>query len=220
MGNTPVTAKNATPKIFRKKYLRKLDNYDDLHYCPDMIPNELLDPEKLEILIPPLEDTPPLPMRITDTREKIHAAAMTACTLMALGDDEIPVEEIEDGRDLARKIFQDGREPTEEELKRPAVVLHLEALLTEYDHEIIKDATSVRRYVTHRLLEESTPDKDPKYALRALENLGKITEVGLFTERIEVTVKQQSTEELEDKLKKALEILDAKTVEGVVIHKE
>ena len=184
-----------------------------------MIPNELLDPEKLEILIPPLEDTPPLPMRITDTREKIHAAAMTACTLMALGDDEIPVEEIEDGRSLARKIFQDGREPTEEELKRPAVVLHLEALLTEYDHEIIQDATSVRRYVTHRLLEESGPDKDPKQSLRALQLLGNITEVGLFTERVEVTVKQQSTEELEDKLMKALAILDAKTVQGEVVSR-
>ena len=207
-------------KFFAKKYLRKLDNYDELHYCPHMIPNELLDPVDLnmEVLIPPLETHAPDSMKIEDTREKIHAAAMTACTLMALGDDEIPVEEIEDGRDLARKIFQDGREPTEEELKRPAVVLHLEALLTEYDHEIIKDATSVRRYVTHRLLEESTPDKDPKYALRALENLGKITEVGLFTERVEVTIKQQSTEELEDKLMQALAILDAKTVEGEVVH--
>lgn len=184
-----------------------------------MIPNELLDPNRIEVLIPPLEDTPPLPMRITDTREKIHAAAMTACAMMAIGDDEIDEAEIKDGRDLARIIFRDGREPTEEELKRPAVVLHLEALLTEYDHEIIQDATSVRRYVTHRLLEESAPDKDPKQSLRALQLLGNITEVGLFTERVEVTVKQQTTEELEDKLKRALEILDAKTVDGVVIQK-
>lgn len=179
-----------------------------------MIPNELLDPEHIEILIPPLEDTPPMPMKIIDTRAKIHSAAMTACTLMALGDDEIEPEELEDGRNLARKIFQTGREPTEEELKRPAVVLHLEALLSEYDHEIVRDATSVRRYVTHRLLEESHPDKDPKQSLRALQLLGNITEVGLFTERVEVTVKQQTTEELEDKLKKALEILDGKTING------
>ncbi len=158
-------------------------------------------------------------MQIDGTREKIHAAAMTACALMALGDDEIPVEEIQDGRDLARKIFQDGREPTEEELKRPAVVLHLEALLTEYDHEIIQDATQVRRYVTNRLIEESSPDKDPKQTLRALQMLGNITEVGLFTERVEVTVKQQSTEELEDKLLKALAILDAKTVQGEVVSR-
>ena len=183
-----------------------------------MIPNELLDPDRLEVYIPPLEATPPIPTKLVGTREKIHAAAMTACAMMALGDDEIPADEVMDGRDLARKIFHAGREPTEEELKRPAVVLHLEALLTEYDHEIIQDATSVRRYVTHRLLEESAPDKDPKYALRALENLGKITEVGLFTERVEVTVKQQSTEELEDKLKKALEILDSKTVDGKAVR--
>ena len=185
-----------------------------------MTPNELLDPPNLnvEVLYPALDTTPPEPMRITDTREKIHAAAMTACALMALGDDELVDEvEIKDGRDLARMIFRDGRDPTEEELKRPAVVLHLEALLSEYDYGLLDEAHRVRRYVTNRLLEESSPDKDPKYALRALESLGKITEVGLFTERVEVTVKQQSTEELEDKLKKALEILDAKTVEGEVV---
>jgi hypothetical protein len=181
-----------------------------------MTPNELLDPDDLnvEVLVPPLDAFAPEPMKITDTREKIHAAAMTACALLALGDDAIEKSEIEDGRDLARIIFRDGREPTAAELQRPAVVLHLEALLSEYDHEIIQDATRVRRYVTHRLLEESSPDKDPKYALRALENLGKITEVGLFTERVEVTVKQQSTEELEDKLMQALRILEEKNVTG------
>lgn len=186
-----------------------------------MTPNELLDPSDLnvEILIPPLESTPPDSMRITDTREKIHAAAMTACALLALGDDDIPEEEVADGRDLARIIFRDGREPTEEELKRPAVVLHLEALLSEYDHEIIKDATQVRQYVTNRLLEESAPDKDPKQSLRALQMLGNITEVGLFTERVEVTVKQQSTEELEDKLKQALDIINARTVDGEVVSR-
>ena len=184
-----------------------------------MTPNELLDPDDLniEVLVPPLESTPPAPMQITDTREKIHAAAMTACALLAMGDDAVDEIELKDGRDLARLIFRDGREPTEEELKRPAVVLHLEALLSEYDHEIIKDATQVRKYVTHRLLEESAPDKDPKQSLRALQMLGNITEVGLFTERVEVTVKQQTTEELEDKLKQALDIINAKTVEGEVV---
>lgn len=184
-----------------------------------MTPNELLDPDDLniEVLVPPLDAFAPEPMKITDTREKIHAAAMTACALLAMGDDEIEQSEIEDGRDLARIIFRDGREPTTAELQRPAVVLHLEALLSEYDYELLGEAKTLRTYVTNRLLEESSPDKDPKYALRALENLGKITEVGLFTERVEVTVKQQTTEELEDKLKQALDIINAKTVEGEVV---
>lgn len=220
MGNTPRHLQNAQPKIFRKKSYKKLDNLVKADYCPPMTPNELLDPVDLnvEYLIPPLETTPPESMKIVDTREKIHAAAMTACALLALGDDEIPEEEVADGRDLARIIFRDGREPTEEELKRPAVVLHLEALLGEYDYEILRDATQVRQYVTNRLLEESGPDKDPKQSLRALQMLGNITEVGLFTERVEVTVKQQTTEELEDKLKQALDIINARTVEGEVVR--
>jgi hypothetical protein len=182
-----------------------------------MTPNELLDPANLdvEILIPPLDTNAPETTKLHDTREKIHAAAMTACALLSLGDDAgLDEAEIKDGRDLARVIFQDGRDPTDAELKRPAVVLHLEALLSEYDYDLLEEAHTIRRYVTNRLIEESSPDKDPKYTLRALENLGKITEVGLFTERLEVTVKQQTTEELEDKLKKALQILDEKNITG------
>ena len=117
------------------------------YYCPPMTPNELLDPHDLnvEILIPPLDAHAPESMKLSDTREKIHAAAMTACTLLALGDDAIDEAEIKDGRDLARAIFQDAREPTEEELKRPAVVLHLEALLSEYDYDLLEEAQTIRR---------------------------------------------------------------------------
>lgn len=193
-----------------------MDNKIDLLYCPDMIPNELLD---VEYIVPPLEEHAPAPMLNLGTREKIHAAAMTACTLLALGDDDIDEGELKDGRDLARAIFRDAREPTEEELKKPAVVLHLEALLGEYDYDLLEEAHTVRRYVTNRLLEESSPDKDPKYALRALENLGKISEVGLFTERVEVTVKQQSTEELQDQLQEALRIINSKTINGEVVNR-
>lgn len=187
-----------------------------------MTPNELLDPPNYEdeILIPPLDEYAPESMNITGTREKIHAAAMTACAMLALGDDEIDEVEIKDGRDLARIIFRDGRDPTPTELQRPAVVLHLEALLSEYDYEVLRDATQIRQYVTNRLLEESSPDKDPKQTLKALQMLGNITEVGLFTERHEITVKQQTTEELEDKLKQALEIINARTVEGEVVSRK
>ena len=44
------------------------------------------------------------------------------------------------------------------------------------------------------LLESDSPD--PKVRMRALELLGKITDVGLFTEKSEVTVTHRSTEDL------------------------
>jgi len=98
-------------------------------------------------------------------------------------------------------------------------MLKLEALLTEYDHSIIHDAQQMRNYVTNRLLEE-TSDPDPKIRLRAYELLGKISDVGLFAERKEITIKNQSTEELTDLLRAKLTRLidgEAEEIEDAVV---
>jgi hypothetical protein len=156
-----------------------------------------------EGLIPPLETVPFDAVekpRLTD-REEIFAAANTAKLMQDLGDDEITVEPEDEMR--AQDIFEEARTPTKYERTLPGVMLKLEALLTEYDYSIIHDAQQVRTYVTNRLLEE-TSDPDPKIRLRAYELLGKISDVGLFTERKEVTIKHQSTEELTDLLRSKL----------------
>lgn len=170
------------------------------------------------LITPPLDDCAPESMEFikTDAREKIRAAAVTVCKLMEMGE-QYSVEP--EDKAIARKIFEDGRVPTPAEMQTPGIVLHLEALLEDYDRFVVADATRLRRYVTGRLLEESGPEKDPKQALRALEMLGKITEVQLFTERTEVTIKQQTTSELEDQLKNALSMINAKTVEGEVVQR-
>jgi hypothetical protein len=61
----------------------------------------------------------------------------------------------------------------------------------------------LRHTVTNRLLEESQ-NPDPRIRIRALELLGKISDVGLFTDRSEVTVTHQSTDELRAKLREKL----------------
>jgi hypothetical protein len=158
--------------------------------------------EDAEGLIPPIETVPFDAVekpRLTD-REEIFAAANTAKLLQDLGDD-IDVEPEDEVR--AQQIFEEGRTPSRYERTLPGVMLKLEALLTEYDYSIIHDAQQVRTYVTNRLLEE-TSDPDPKIRLRAYELLGKISDVGLFTERKEITVKHQSTEELTDLLRSKL----------------
>jgi len=154
-------------------------------------------------LIPALEQVPMDPQsEKLNEREEIFVAANTADFLAALGDEDAATTG-ETDKELARDLFETARPPTTYEKQLPAVMRHLNALLSEYDHMVIKDAQQVRTYVTNRLLEESNDD-DPKIRMRALELLGKITDVGLFTERQEVTVKHQSTEELEDLLRNKL----------------
>ena len=62
----------------------------------------------------------------------------------------------------------------------------------------------IRHLVTNKLLLE-TENPDPRIRLRALENLGKISDVGLFAEKTEVTVTHQTTDELRQQLRQKLE---------------
>jgi len=138
-------------------------------------------------------------------REEIFAAAKTAIALAELEGVAPPENEHDTAR--AHQIFSSGRSPTRKELKRPALVIKLEALLSKYDEFAIEDANKVRKYVTGKLLQESHECERPSDRLRALELLGKITDVGLFTERHEVTVQHQGTSELESLLKEKLALL-------------
>lgn len=154
----------------------------------------------METHVPIIERVPITPLPALSERERIRVAAITAIAEIQLGAE---VEVTEEDRNLARQIMMDGRRVTKAELAKPAVILHLEALLESYDYDVVQDAKRLRAYVTNRLLEESN-NPDPKIRLRALENLGKISDVGLFVERRELVVSQKSEQELEAELKERL----------------
>jgi len=88
----------------------------------------------------------------------------------------------------------------------PAALRMTAEILSKFGHAIVKDAVQVRHMVTNKLIEE-TENPDPRVRLRALELLGKITDVGLFTERSEVTVTHQTTDDLREKLRNKLNAL-------------
>jgi hypothetical protein len=58
--------------------------------------------------------------------------------------------------------------------------------------------------VTNKLLLE-TVDEDPKIRIKALELLGKITNVGLFSERIDINVTHRTIEQVDQELDQMLE---------------
>ncbi len=68
--------------------------------------------------------------------------------------------------------------------------------LQRYGAMMPMDPVMVRSAITQKLLELSN-DEDAKIALRAIELLGKHSDVGIFTERSEITVKHTNPDELE-----------------------
>jgi hypothetical protein len=106
----------------------------------------------------------------------------------------------------ARKVLLEERPISV--VQNSATAVHLRALLSEYDVQVVKTAAQIRTFVTNSLIEEAAPGN--RNRIRALELLGKISEVGLFTERSEVTVKHQTTVELEQKVRDKIAALISK----------
>jgi hypothetical protein len=85
----------------------------------------------------------------------------------------------------------------------PASVKHLVGMLTAYDWAFVEQAKELRGYCIATLLEE-TKHPDAKIRLKAVELLGKVTEVALFTERVEVKKTELSDAELQSEIDKRM----------------
>ena len=106
------------------------------------------------------------------------------------------------------------------QIKTPAAVQHLVGMLTAYDWEFVHQARELRGYTVAKLLEECE-NPNANIRLKALGLLGKVTEVGLFTDKIEVKKTDLTDEEidkkLKDKLAKFMNVTDAEPIEDIEV---
>jgi len=79
----------------------------------------------------------------------------------------------------------------------------LNELLDRYSNNIVEDSIRLKNYVTTRLIEESDGEKASD-RLNALEKLGKLSQLGMFADKLEVSVTHRTTEELKSELEKKL----------------
>ena len=146
------------------------------------------------------------PQRGEDELARAKIAGNTALMLEELGAsfDMTP----EDNAKAAEMFNSMGRntEVTEREkqLKNPGFAVSLYRYINDYERQIVQDKVQVRTIVTNRLLEISE-NEDPKVALKALELLGKASD--LFTERSEITITHQSSDELKLALREKIRLL-------------
>ena len=139
---------------------------------------------------------------------KVKIAAATAKVLLDAGA-ETPVTEKD--KEEAKELFKAFTNPEEtasplasnKALNHPPTVQHLFTMLDEYDHQVVDEAVQLRRFVTNKLIED-TGLSDPRHRLKALELLGKISDVGLFTEKTEVTIKNVDLGDIENQIRNKL----------------
>ena len=143
-----------------------------------------------------------------EVRTRAKAACSAAALLDASGYQDTPDIEFVQAvtQDMLRSVGN-GNEVSAAQvsaaMNTPEGCAYVDSLLTAYDFEVVRDAKRLRHYVTNKLIVESE-NPDPRIRMRALELLGKISDVGLFTERTEITVNNRSTVELENSLREKL----------------
>lgn len=158
----------------------------------------------LSIPLPPAENLP------IDLMQRIAAAANTIDVLIGHGLDAEPSPTThEDAAKLATAYAADPAKTSKTVTAAkvatllPAVLLEARSILDEFGSSVVRHSVEIRHLVTNKLLLE-TENPDPRIRLRALELLGKHSDVGLFTERSEVTITHQSTDDLQKKLRDKL----------------
>jgi hypothetical protein len=143
------------------------------------------------------------PPTFEDLQARINAA------FNSLAEIADTVEVTDDDISTARSVFTGAELPSNTLLSSPGTVVHLKAILDEYDKVVVQTAAQLRVYVTNKLIMDST-NPDPRIRLKCYELLGKISDVGLFTDKTEVTMRHRPTEELEQLLRERLmKTLDA-----------
>lgn len=89
------------------------------------------------------------------------------------------------------------------ELQLPEEVRSHVAMLGQYQWQFVEQANELRSMAVAKILKE-TDHPDARIRLKALDMLGKVTEVALFTERVEVKKEEVSDEELERRIREKL----------------
>jgi len=159
-----------------------------------------------EVGIPLPFDT--TPEEIDDFRQKAHALFETVQELIERGAE---VEVTPEDKAQSHQIATSGKLPPAKTLT-PGAIINLEAILSEWDQEVLDVSRRLRNYVTNKLIVESV-DPDPRQRMKALENLGKIAGVGLFSERIDINVTHRTVHDIEADLLKTLELYGADVVD-------
>jgi hypothetical protein len=109
------------------------------------------------------------------------------------------------------------------ELDIPEEIKSAVGMITAYQWQFVEQAEEIRSMSVAKIVKE-TDHPDARIRLKALELLGKVTEVALFTDRVQVKSEEVSDEELEKRIKAKISrymgAVDVVDVEEIDIKQE
>jgi hypothetical protein len=172
---------------------------------------------------PELDAAKPLPYDIQDEttnsfEEELAVTANTSKLLEELGG--LPEFDKETAEKTTALLERAVKDKDKKALATPEVAYGARQFVELYGKRLAMEMNDVRTAITNKLMELANCG-DPRYELKALELLGKHSDVSLFTERSEVTINYKTSGDLEEAIKERVKrLLNAKVVESVPLSIE
>lgn len=170
------------------------------------------------------DDTLFTPLDKANTVQTLNAQVKTTSWLDQFDDeDEVVLEKAQQERVSDTFSSLVAQDPNAKDklltLEMPEEVKSVVSMVTAYQWKFVEQANELRSMAVTKIAKE-TDHPDARIRLKALELLGKVTEVALFTDRVEVKKTEISDEDLDAQIKKKLEkymgvvdVVDAQPVE-------
>lgn len=150
-----------------------------------------------------------LPFDLSDEQPKTHADAISVAVNTADLIDQLggSIDFNYDDLNKAAELIKGNKKPN---VPRHVAVSgeakSASLLIKKFDFQAFSDAQQARNFITNKLI--SIADcGDTKLELKALELLGKHSDIGLFSERSEITVHHTSSSSLENSIKERIKRL-------------
>jgi hypothetical protein len=147
------------------------------------------------------------------TLEKMAVAGNTVELQEALGAVlDLPKADLEKEKNLIEDAVKKKKT---QNLSQPNTAFAAAAFLRTYGQQLAMDAAQARAAITNKLMEIANCG-DARYELKALELLGKHSDIGIFTERSEITINYKDPADFEKEIKDRVKrLLNANVVETV-----
>jgi len=158
------------------------------------------------------EKGPPVPFDSADEQPKTHRDAVaiasnTAEAIAALGGSlDFSDADLQKAANLITGAEKAGTANVPAHITSPSEAAAVSELIRRFDFPAFIDAQQARNFITTKLVRLADCG-DAKIEIKALELLGKHSDVGLFTERSEITVHHTTSQGLENSIKERIKRL-------------
>ena len=178
------------------------------------------------IVVPHIEDNIPIPKNARDALpeltpdEELKVRANTVKVISDIKGEAIEPsdDEMETAETIAKEMMKNPSLKPEFANYPNETIAYLAGLVSQTSHMVAKDLADIKLSVLNGLLQEAALAKSSRERISAWSKIGEIDGVDAFKKKTEVTHITKSGKELEEELKRTIEELKGKVIQGEIVE--